>query len=257
MTIPAQPTPFSDPLSSGAAVVDLPGWREAALDRGYGFRDQWRNPPFPGLLFRNGESVIATNVVESTTAKNAFTAGSLSAQYATGEGPVVSSFIAIRLPRSMPNIVLVNARRGALREANIGMGSRQMMRLEGNYDRAFTLYCPIGHERVAAEIFTPDLMQVFQESLPGGDIELFDDWMFVYDEARRFASPAALDRVERVALRVQDEIVRRDFASLRDSGTTPRRAPSPVTMRGPQFAAVLAVSALAAVLVGWWGFVGR
>jgi hypothetical protein len=209
------------------------------------------------LLFRDGERAVATNIVESTTTANPFTAGTLSAEYAAAAAPVLSSFVAIRLHRSLPNIVLVNARRGALRQARIGMGSRQMMQLPGNYDREFTLYCPIGHERVAAEIFTPELMQVFSESLPGGDIELCDEWLFVYDEGRRFSTPEALERIERVALRVQDEIVRRDFASLHSEPLAAVAATPIARMRGAQFATVIVVSVVAAALAGLWAIVAH
>lgn len=256
MSIPVRPVPFPDaPIDdAGTPAVVENGWRKAARARGYDLIDRWENPPFPGLLFRNGTSVVATDVVQSTAGANPFTAGSLTAEYVAAGGDVHASFVAIRLPRSMPNIVLVNARRGALHQANIGMGSRQMMRLEGSYDSAFTLYCPIGHERIAADIFTPDLMQVFMDSLPGGDIELFDEWMFVYEEEGRFTSADALNRVERVGLRVQDEIVRRDFASLHEDPVPEQTSSTGATMGGPQFAVVLAFCAVAATLVGVWGF---
>jgi len=253
--MPAQPFPSSGSDGPNTASVDAPGWRAAAQARGYGYRDQWRNPPFAGLLFR-GESVIATNVVESMVEANPFTAGTLSAEYARGT-PVLSSFIAIRLHRSMPDIVLVNARRGALRQAEIGMGSRKMLRLPGSYDRSFTLFCPIGHERVAAEIFTPELMKVFSEALPAGDIELADEWLFVYDEGRRFSTPEALERIERVALRVQDEIVRRDFASLHEEPVALVATQPIAKMRGTQFAAVIVACVVAASLAGVWALLAR
>lgn len=257
MSIPARPLPFDDSPRPDGGLVDGAGWRAAALARGYTFRDRWENPPFPGLLFRNGSSVVATDVVQSVSVEHPFIAGGLNAEYVAGSGTAAASFIAIRLPRSMPNIVLVNARRGALRRAGIGMGSRQMMRLQGSYDRAFTLYCPIGAERVAEEIFTAELMEVFLESLPGGDIELFDDWMFVYDEEQRFTSQGSLDRVERVALRVQDEVVRRDFASLHDEPVLTETRDAPTPMRGAQFVAVIALSVVAAVAAGVWAVVAH
>ena len=247
--MPAQPVP---PAHSNTAAVDAPGWRAAAQSRGYEYRERWQNPPLPGLLFRGVGEATATNVVVSAAEANPFTAGTLTAHYAADGAPVVSSFIAIQLHRSMPNIVLVNARRGALRQANIGMGSRQMMQLPGSFDRAFTLFCPLGAERLASEIFTPELMQVFLDTLPGGDIEVSGEWMFVYDDGRRFSTPEALERIERVGLRVQDEIVRRDFASLRDSAVATMAAPPVARMRGPQFAAVLVVAAVAATLAGIW-----
>jgi len=256
VTIPAERSPSGIPANGNRGRGAPLSWREGALARGYSYRERWDAPPFPGLLF-GADAVVATDVVDGTTSGTEFTAGSLSAEYVVGGGAVASSFIAVRLPRKMPDIVLVNARRGALRAANIGMGSRQMLSLAGSYDAWFTLYCPLGENRVATAIFTPELMDLFVSALPGGDIELFDDWMFIYDEPGRFASAAAFDRIDAVLLRVRDEVTKRDFAALHDTRAVPVVATAVPRMRGGQFAVVLAASAAAAVLVALWGVFGR
>jgi len=235
------------------APADLAAWRSAAVARGYGYEDEWVDPALAGLLFREGEDVVATNVVDARGSTMPFLAGSLTANYVAVGGAVATSFIAFPLSRSMPSVVLVNARRGALRLANIGMGSRQMFTLHGDFDRAFTLYGPLGQESVALDVFTPELMQMFLEAIPGSDAELVDDWLFVYGTAGRCTSPDSLDRIERLATRVHDEIVRRSFDSL-------HVAPVPVvtvsTARVLRFSALLAVAAVAVGTLAWLTLIG-
>jgi hypothetical protein len=241
------------------APADLVGWRSAAVARGYSYTGEWVHPELTGLLFSEGENVVATDIADALNSNAPFLAGSLTANYAAAGGTLETSFIAFPLSRSMPSVVLVNARRGALRQANIGMGSRQMLSLRGNFDRAFTLYCPIGHEDVALDVFTPELMQMFLEAIPGSDAELVDDWLFVYGGAGRCTSPDSLDRIERLSERVHDEIVRRSFDTLHDEPRPPVRPVADVP-RVLRFAAILTVTTLAAAGLAWltmWGQSGR
>ncbi|WP_431805149.1 hypothetical protein [Microbacterium sp. bgisy203] len=57
---------------------------------------------------------------------------------------------------------------------------RQRLRLEGDFDRFFTLYCPRGYERDALYLFTPDIMTRFIDRAAAFDIEIVDDWLFLY-----------------------------------------------------------------------------
>jgi len=235
------------------APADLEAWRSAAVARGYGYAAEWVDPGLAGLLFREGKDVVATAVVDARGGSVPFIAGSLTAHYAAVGGAIETSFIGFPLSRSMPSVVLVNARRGALRLANIGMGSRQMFSLHGDFDRAFTLYGPLGHESVALDVFTPDLMQMFLEAIPGSDAELVDDWLFVYGTAGRCTSPDSLDRIERLATRVHDEIVRRNFDSLHVAPTPVARVSGARMLR---FSALLAVAAVAAGALAWLTLTG-
>lgn len=238
------------------APADLAAWRSEAIDRGYSYANEWVRPELAGLLFSEGEDAVATDVADALNSGSPFLAGSLSANYAAAGAAVASSFIAFPLPRSMPSVVLVNARHGALRQANIGMGSRQMLSLKGNFDRSFTLYCPIGHEKVALEMFTPELMQMFLEAIPGSDAELVDDWLFVYGSAGRCTSPDSLDRIERLASRVHAEFARRTFDSMR---AEPEAPPEPAASRLGvlRFSLILAVTTLAAGALAWLAMMER
>jgi len=255
MTSPAVPHSFELPARPDAPA-DLVAWRSVGVARGYGYKNDWIDPDLTGLLFAEGENVVATDVVDALHSSAPFLAGSLTATYVAAGATVTTSFIALPLSRSMPSVVLVNARRGALRQANIGMGSRQMLSLQGSFDRTFTLYCPMGHADVALDIFTPELMQMFLDTIPGCDAELVDDWLFVYGSAGRFTSPDSLDRIERLATRVHDEIVRRNFDSLRDSSVVPVSLSSRIP-RVFQFSAILAVTTVAAAALAWLATSGR
>jgi hypothetical protein len=72
----------------------------------------------------------------------------------------------------------------------------QILSLEGDFDQYFTLYCPKAYERDALYVFTPDLMALLIDNAAPFDVEIIDDWMFVYS-ATKFpsAQPAVYQRL--------------------------------------------------------------
>ena len=56
----------------------------------------------------------------------------------------------------------------------------QRLSLEGDFDKYFTLYCPEGYEQDALYLFTPDIMARFIDSAAQLDVEIVDDWLFLY-----------------------------------------------------------------------------
>ncbi len=76
----------------------------------------------------------------------------------------------------------------------------QVLPLEGDFDKHFTLYCPQEYEQDALYIFTPDLMALLIDEAAPFDVELVDQWMFVYS-AKPFAmtDPAVLQRLFTIA----------------------------------------------------------
>jgi len=67
-------------------------------------------------------------------------------------------------------------------------GRDQVLSLEGDFNTYFTLYCPREYERDALYVFTPDLMALLIDNASTLDVEIVDDWMFVYS-----MQPFALD----------------------------------------------------------------
>jgi hypothetical protein len=79
----------------------------------------------------------------------------------------------------------------------------QVLSLEGDFDRFFTLYCPQEYERDALYVFTPDLMALLIDEAAPFDVEIVDQWLFVYS-ARPFplADPATYQRLLRIVTTV-------------------------------------------------------
>lgn len=77
---------------------------------------------------------------------------------------------------------------------------KQILHVEGDLDRYFTLYCPAQYEQDALYIFTPDLMALLIDEAAPFDVELVDDWMFVYaTHPFDMTDPAVLQRLLTIA----------------------------------------------------------
>jgi hypothetical protein len=102
----------------------------------------------------------------------------------------------------MPNIVLDSRANNSIFGSNLPATLRkdQVLQLEGDFDRYFTLYCPKEYEQDALYIFTPDLMALLIDEAAPYDVELVDEWMFVYSSKPfELADPAVLQRLFRIA----------------------------------------------------------
>jgi len=193
-----------------------------AISRGFAFTPELRGWGLPGILFRAGQKVVTTDLIDARATSTPFIAGGMSGIYGADESmqrPLQASFVAIPLERTVPNIVLLSKGLGAMKIAGVSVDPAQRLSLEGDFDSTFTLYCPTGYERDALEIFTPDLMQLLMDTTEGCDVELVDDWMFVYSRAGRYSVPRALDGLVAVTERVQSKL-RRQTAGYRDERST-------------------------------------
>ncbi|WP_309127130.1 hypothetical protein [Microbacterium sp.] len=139
-------------------------------------------PGLPGVIFQNGSARTSTALVRGFQPRFVEFGNY---QYTTGSGKNRTThhwgYVAVRLDVPLPNIVL-----DAL--GNNGLGSNlpasfsrdQRLSLEGDFDRYFTLYCPRGYEADALYLFTPDIMARFIDHAAQLDVEIVDDWMFLY-----------------------------------------------------------------------------
>lgn len=130
----------------------------------------------------------------------------------------------IRLEREVPHIVLENRRARILRRSGDRYRGRQRLRLEGDFDRTFALYCPAGYERDALYIFTPDLMALLLDLADDCEVELVGDRLVLYSgrpwrlwKAEHFARVVSL--VDAVGLKVarQTERYRDERSSAADA----------------------------------------
>jgi hypothetical protein len=121
-------------------------------------------------------------------------------------------FLAMRLDRALPHMVLdATANNGIFASSMPTTFSRnQRLSLEGDFDRFFTLYCPREYERDALYVFTPDLMALLIDEAAAFDVEIVDDWLFVYSpRALAMTDPAVHERMFRIVSTVGAKTVTR------------------------------------------------
>jgi hypothetical protein len=184
-------------LGLGAAVViALLTWHRGrerryrlhrfAQANGMDYEAQVDSPPLPGMIFSLGNSRMSTDLlrgsrprfVEFGNYQYTVRSGKSSTTYRWG-------YVAVKLDVPLPNIVLDAV-------GNNGFGSnlpasfqkQQRLSLEGDFDQHFTLYCPAGYEQDALYLFTPDIMARFIDNAAQLDVEIVDDWLFLYTQRR-------------------------------------------------------------------------
>lgn len=164
-----------------------------ARANGMNFSPRDKNPQYPGAIFNIGDTRLVTNHLTSATDRF-LDIGNY--QYSTGSGKSRSThywgFMALHLDRRLPNMVLDSkANNGLFGGTNLPayFDKKQILSLEGNFNEYFTLYCPREYERDALYVFTPDLMALLIDNAAPFDVEIVDDWMFVYS-ATKFPSTA-------------------------------------------------------------------
>jgi hypothetical protein len=157
-----------------------------ALANGMTYEARIADPPLPGMIFSLGRSRVATDLVRGTRPRfvefgnyqYTVQSGKNSTTYRWG-------YVAVKLDVPLPNIVLDA-------KGNNGFGSNlpasfqraQRLSLEGDFDQHFTLYCPEGYERDALYLFTPDIMARFIDNAAQLDVEIVDDWLFLYTQRK-------------------------------------------------------------------------
>jgi len=149
---------------------------------GMSYKHQVTDPPLPGMIFHRGDGRTASLVVRGERPRFVEFGNYV---YSTGSGKSRTThnwgYIAVKLDVPLPNIVL-----DALGNNTLGsnlpasFSKDQRLSLEGDFDRYFTLYCPAGYEADALYLFTPDIMARFITHAAQMDVEIVEDWMFLY-----------------------------------------------------------------------------
>lgn len=141
-----------------------------------------KEPQYPGAIFQGGYGRVALDHFRSATDRF-LDYGTY--QYETGSGKSHAThrwgFLALALDRSLPHMVLDSTANNGLFGSNLAIFDKdQVLSLEGDFNRYFTLYCPKQYERDALYVFTPDLMALLIDNVAPFDVEIVDKWMFVY-----------------------------------------------------------------------------
>lgn len=216
------------------------------------------NPGYPGMVFQRGTDRARGENLETTTGRYV-NLGEY--RYTIGKGKNRKihrwGFIAMRLDHRMPHMVLdARANNGLLNASNLpaSFARDQVLHLEGDFDRHFTLYCPRDYEQDALYLFTPDVMALFLDRAATFDAEIVDDWLFLYSE-RLFdiAHPATMRRVFGVVTAVADRVAdtagryHDDHPAATDgaAGSGGRR----LRPRVPWLGIILTAAAVAAILL--------
>lgn len=212
--------------SKWARLVRLSRFAEA---NGLSFTSNGIVPNYPGAIFRVGSSRRVPERL-SRAEKPAVDLGNLT--YVTGSGKNRKThnwgYLAIKLDRKLPQMVL-DAKSNNFFGTNLPakFSRNQVLSLEGDFDRYFTLYCPQEYERDALYVFTPDLMARLIDEAALFDVEIVDDWMFLYSaRPLDLMDAATLARIFRIIDTVGDRAVDRTERYADDRATTDSHLPA-------------------------------
>ena len=158
-----------------------------ARQNGMTFSPLDAQPSYPGAIFQLGDARQSVDHLVSSSGRF-FDFGNY--RYTTGSGKNRSTrtwgFLAFNLDRKLPHMVLDSKANNGFFGTNLPatFDKDQILSLEGDFDKYFTLYCPKQYERDALYVFTPDLMALLIDEAAPFDVEIVDDWMFVYSNVR-------------------------------------------------------------------------
>lgn len=219
------------------------------------------NPSYPGEIFLLGRDRQAIDHVTTSTGRfldlgnYRWTTGSGKSQQTHTWG-----FMAMSLDRNMPNIVLDSKANNTIFGSNLPatLDRSQILHLEGDFDRYFTLYCPAQYETDALYIFTPDLMALLIDEAAPFDVELVDDWMFLYsNHAFDMTNPLIYERLFSIADTVGAKALDQTehYADAR-VGDFDANVVAPQGARLKHGVSVVAIAFVAIFLAVWgWGFI--
>ena len=183
-------------------ILSLRLWR-FAVDNEWYYARRVLNPVYQGVIFQQGHSRRAEHVIYKTGNDNEATFEIGSYQYTVGSGKnqrtYYWTYCSIELDRHVPHMVLdakANNMQlfGKTLTSNLPTAFRkdQVLSLEGDFDKYFTLYAPAQYKRDAYYVFTPDLMALLIDTSSQFDAEVIDNKLFVYARGaggKRFLDP--------------------------------------------------------------------
>jgi hypothetical protein len=257
------------------AAVGLVRWlrggstwkRWAALDgfaraNSLTFSPRSGGPSYPGSVFGLGSDRTAGDRLTDHVGRY-LDLGNY--RYTTGSGKNRTThdwgYLALRLDRRLPHMVLDSRSNNSLFGSNLpsSFDRDQILKLEGDFNEHFTLYCPAEYERDALYVFTPDLMALLIDEAGTLDVEIVDDWMLVYSpQPFRMADPATLQRLFRIVDTVgQKTLSQTDRYADERIGDRSVNLVAPAGTRLKKGVPVAAIVAFVVFGAFWtWGFFG-
>jgi hypothetical protein len=180
-------------IGGAAAFAGVLAWRNSRVKRyrlarfaaanNMTYVERADNPALPGTIFQVGSSRHSRDLVRGRSPRFV-EFGNYQYTVKTGKSSTTHrwGYVAVKLDVPLPNIVLDAVGNNSVFGSNLPASFRkdQQLSLEGDFDRYFTLYCPSGYERDALYLFTPDIMARFIDNAAQLDVEIVDDWLFLY-----------------------------------------------------------------------------
>lgn len=89
--------------------------------------------------------------------------------------------VVVRLYKRLPHVLFDSKKNNRLVFSNLPhFSGTQRFELEGDFDKHFKVYVPLNYERDTLYFVTPELMAEFIDYSSEFDIEVVDDYMFIY-----------------------------------------------------------------------------
>lgn len=162
-----------------------------ALANQFSYRHLLVNPTYTGMIFQQGYGRIASNIVYAPGSDTVASFEMGDYQYTIGSGKNRQthnwSYVRVEMDRQLPHMVL-DSRSNNVRIFGKDITSNlpevfsrdQILSLEGDFNKYFTLYAPKEYERDALYIFTPDLMALLMDQSSQFDAEIIDNNVYFY-----------------------------------------------------------------------------
>ncbi len=156
--------------------------QQFAEGNGYAYAAHGTLDGLDGSLFQIGYDKSAIDVVSGQYKDSPITL--LSYTYVTGAGRSRQehhyTVFELQFDTVMPDILLENAGH-TFGEALIDkLSGKELVKLEGDFNKYFSVSVPKGYEVEALEIFTPDVMEQLIEKSRSLSLEIVRDHLFVY-----------------------------------------------------------------------------
>lgn len=138
------------------------------------------------------------------------------------------TYLVVPLERALPHMLLDSRANDRITSSlPVPVGRRQLLSLEGDFDRHFRLYCPAEYERDALYLFTPDLMGALVDHARDFDVEVVGSRAYFFtNRALDLTSPEVWDDIDALLTSVAPKLSRvaRRYSDER-APTRPEGAP--------------------------------
>lgn len=161
-------------------------------------------------------------------------------KYTTGSGrsrrDYVWGYVRVDLPRPLPHMILDSRENNLFGMSNLPelFEKKQILSLEGDFDKYFTLYAPVQYRTDALYVFTPDVMATLIDHGKQFDIEIIDNNLYLYKSGGfKLEYPATIESVIKITDIIQTEIKHQGMRYVDDRAVQPANSPTQYAIAAP------------------------